>query len=130
MKIKFTNNVFLRGKSFTLFIMKTFIFLFCTTVFSFTPGKIFSQNDKIIIDADKTVSIDEVFDMIRRQTKYAFIYHEDLFDNAPKVSLKKGTIDAGKLLEVSLKKGNFEITVTANKTILIRMGLIPFTGVT
>ncbi|MFC5976523.1 SusC/RagA family TonB-linked outer membrane protein [Flavobacterium salmonis] len=100
--------------------MKTFIFLFCTTVFSFTPGKIFSQNDKIIIDADKTVTVDEVFDMIRRQTKYAFIYHEDLFDKVPKVSLKKGTIDAGKLLEESLKKGNFEVTVTANKTILIR----------
>ncbi|CAD0002381.1 SusC/RagA family protein [Flavobacterium salmonis] len=120
MKIKFTNNVFLSRKSFTLFIMKTFIFLFCTTVFSFTPGKIFSQNDKIIIDADKTVTVDEVFDMIRRQTKYAFIYHEDLFDKVPKVSLKKGTIDAGKLLEESLKKGNFEVTVTANKTILIR----------
>ncbi|WP_281309942.1 SusC/RagA family TonB-linked outer membrane protein [Flavobacterium flavigenum] len=100
--------------------MKTFIFLFCTTVFSFTPGKIFSQNDKIIIDADKTATVDEVFDLIRRQTKYAFIYHEDLFEKVPKVRLKKGTIDAGKLLEETLKKGNFEVTVTANKTILIR----------
>lgn len=120
MKNKFTNNVFLRGKSFTLFIMKTFILLFCTTVFSFSPGKIFSQNDKVRIDADKTVTVDEVFDMIRRQTKYAFIYHEDLFNNVPKVSLKKGIIDAGKLLEESLRNGNFEVTVTQNKTILIK----------
>lgn len=120
MKIKFTNNVFLRGKSFTLFIMKSFIFLFCTAVFSFSPGKIFSQNAKISIDADKTVTVDEVFDMIRKQTKYTFIYQEDLFNKFPKVSLKKGIIDANKLLDESLKSGNFEVVVTSGNTILIK----------
>ncbi|MFB9076141.1 SusC/RagA family TonB-linked outer membrane protein [Flavobacterium procerum] len=99
--------------------MKTFIFLFCTTVFSFSPGKIFSQKAKISIDADKTVTIDQVFDMIRKQTKYAFIYQEDLFDKLPKVTLKKGIIEADKLLAQALRNGNFQVTLSSDNTILI-----------
>jgi TonB-linked SusC/RagA family outer membrane protein len=120
MKIKYTNNDFLNGNSFMLFIMKTFIFLFCTTVFSFSPGKIFSQSAKITISADKTVTVDEVFEMIRKQTKYTFIYEDGLFNNIPKINLTKGVIDANILLEKSLSHGNFEVIVSANNAILIR----------
>lgn len=120
MKFKYTNNVFPRGKSFMLFIMKTFIFLFCTAVFSFSPGKIFSQNAKITISSDRAVTVDEVFELIRKQTKYTFIYEDGLFDNIPKVNLTKGVIDANTLLEKSLSNGNFEVVVSANNAILIR----------
>ncbi|KUJ60386.1 hypothetical protein AR687_18255 [Flavobacteriaceae bacterium CRH] len=120
MKFKYTNNGFPNRKSFMLFIMKTFIFLFCTTVFSFSPGKIFSQNAKITISADKAVTVDEVFEMIRKQTKYTFIYEDGLFDNIPKVNLTKGVIDANVLLEKSLSYGNFEVIVSANNAILIK----------
>lgn len=119
MKIKYTNNLFFHRRVFILFIMKTFIFLFCTAVFSFSPGKIFSQNAKIIIDADKTVTVDEVFDLIRKQTKYNFIYQEDLFKNVPKVQLKKGVIEANKLLEESLSTTYFNFELTENNTIAI-----------
>lgn len=103
-----------------LFIMKTFIFLFCTTVFSFSPGKVFSQNAKITISADQAITVDEVFELIRKQTKYTFIYEDGIFNNLPKVNLTKGVIDANSLLEKSLSYGNFEVVVSANNAILIK----------
>ena len=73
--------------------MKTFVFLFCTTVFSFSPiNDIFGQNTKITIDEDKTLTIYEVFDLIRAQTDYTFIYQSDLFKTHLKYSLKKGLL--------------------------------------
>lgn len=101
-------------------IMRTFIFLFCTTVFSFSTGNIFSQNAKIVIQTDKIVTVDEVFDIIIKQTNYNFIYQEDLFKNTPKVSLKKGIIKANDLLQMSLSKGNFDFKFTKDNTIVIK----------
>src|SRR5690606_24105376 len=100
MKIKCTNNPFRQRKKLLKFIMRTFIFLLCSTAFGFTSAEVFSQNTKIHIDKDQMVSIDEVFDLLRNQTDYTFIYEEDLFKDVPKVQLKKGTIRANKLLEI------------------------------
>jgi len=119
MKIKLTKVFFYYGKKLLTTIMKTFIFLFCTTIFSFSSDNIFSQNTKIIIDVDKTLSVEEVFDLIRNQTDYTFIYQEDLFKNAPKVNLKKGVIKANKLLEKSLDFGDFNFSLSKKNTIIL-----------
>ncbi len=119
MEIKFTNHFFLSKKKILKLIMRTFILLFCTTVFSFSSSDIFSQNTKIVIDQDKTVTIDEIFDILREQTEYTFIYQEDLFKNTPKVRLKKGTIRANKLLKESLSSGNFNIDFTKKNKIIV-----------
>ncbi len=115
MKIKLIKVRSLVGERL-LFIMKTFIFLFCTTVFSFTTEKSFSQ-DKIKIDADKIVTVDEVFNIIQSQTNFRFLYPDNLFENASKVQLRKGTIEVSKLLERSFSESKsnvkfkfFEIT--------------------
>ena len=100
--------------------MRTFIFLFCTTVFGFVPGNIYSQKAKIVIEADKVVTVDEVFDIIKKQTNYTFIYQEDLFKNAAKVHLKKGVIEAGNLLKESLSKQDFDFSFTENNAIVIK----------
>jgi len=100
--------------------MKTFLFLFCTTVFSFTSNNVFSQNEKIKIDADKMLTADEIFLLITKQTDYCFIYHSDLFKDLPKVSVKKGTIKANKLLLQTLSEGKFIFELSANKTIAIK----------
>ncbi|WP_421149726.1 SusC/RagA family TonB-linked outer membrane protein [Seonamhaeicola sp. NFXS20] len=100
--------------------MKTFIFLLCSTVFSFSPVNVLSQNVKVKIPEDKTITVDQVFDMIKQQTDYRFIYRSDMFRNYPKVDVKKGVVRANKLLEKSLAKGNFKFIISANNTITIR----------
>lgn len=120
MEIKFTNALFYPRKVILNYIMKTLIFLFCTSVFSFAPTTIFSQNAKISIDQNKVLTMDEVFDLIRAQTEYTFIYQEDMFRNAPKVTLEKGVITANKLLELSLGNNNYEVILTGTNEIIIR----------
>ncbi len=107
-------------KGFIQVIMRTFIILFCTTAFGLTTDHLNSQNEKIIIDSDKMVSIDEVFKIIKQQTDYSFVYHEKQFENLPKVHLKKGTIGLKKLLAHSLAKSNVNVVFTTNNTIIIQ----------
>jgi len=93
--------------------------LFCTTVFSFSANEVFSQNDKIVINEDKDVTIDEIFDLFREQTKYTFIYQEDLFKNIPKVHLEKGTIKANELLEKCFSSDKYSFSFTRKNKIII-----------
>lgn len=120
MKIKLTNSLFCLRQRFLKLLMRTFIFLFCTAMFSFTPKHLLSQNVKVVIETDKEVTVDEVFDIIDTQTDYRFIYHEDLFKDFPKVQLKKGAIRLNKLLNQSLSGGNLKVIVAKNNTILIK----------
>ncbi|MGQ7944369.1 SusC/RagA family TonB-linked outer membrane protein [Flavobacterium sp. WC2509] len=99
--------------------MKTFLFLLSITLFSFTTEKSFSQQ-KVTIEEDRMVPVDEVFNIIQKQTKYRFIYPEDLFANMPKVKLKKGAIEVSKLLEQSLLGGNFNFKLSGDNNIIIK----------
>ncbi|HEX9600012.1 MAG TPA: carboxypeptidase-like regulatory domain-containing protein, partial [Mariniflexile sp.] len=100
--------------------MRTFIFLFCTALFSFTPKHALSQNEKIVIDEDKVVTVDEVFKIVKAQTDYIFIYYGDLFKDFPKVELKKGVIRLNKLLSQSLSFGDLNVVFTKDNSILIK----------
>ncbi|WNH11210.1 SusC/RagA family TonB-linked outer membrane protein [Thalassobellus suaedae] len=99
--------------------MKTFILLFCTSVFSLSSGDIFSQDSKIEIEKDDVVTIDEIFDLLRTQTNYTFIYQEDLFKDTPKVQIKKGTIKTNKLLKQTLSSVDFNFDFSTNNKIVI-----------
>lgn len=120
MKFKLTGVFFSFRKRLIINIMRTFIFLFCTAIFGFAPGNMFSQNLKVVIPADKTVTVDEVFDIIKQQTNYTFIYQEDLFKKLPKVHLKKGKIKVNELLEASFPKKDFDFSFTNGNTILVK----------
>lgn len=119
MKIKLTKSL-LFGKNLITNLMRIFILLFCTAVFSSAPINLFSQNEKIVVDANKTITVDQVFEMIKSQTNYSFIYQEDMFKNAPNVHLKKGKIKLNQLLEISLSNGNYQVGFDANDNIFIR----------
>src|SRR5690606_2507152 len=106
-------------KRLLLMIMKTFIFLLCTTVFSFTSENMLSQ-EKVIINQDQLVTIDEVFKIIKQQTDYKFIYPKALFKDAPKVQLKKGEILVSTLLEKTLMSSNANFELSENNTIVIK----------
>lgn len=101
-------------------IMKVFVLLFCFTAFSFTPADVLSQNAKIEIEADKTLTVDQVFDLIMEQTDYKFIYQEGLFKDFPNVDVKKGVIRANKLLDKSLSSDAFSFSFTSDNTIVIK----------
>ncbi|NMH89696.1 SusC/RagA family TonB-linked outer membrane protein [Flavivirga algicola] len=101
-------------------MIRTFIFLFCTALFSLTPKHVLSQNDKIVISENKMISIDEIFKIIKSQTDFSFVYHEDLFKGFPKIKLTKGTIRLNKLLKQSLSASSVNVIFTTNNTILIK----------
>lgn len=102
-----------------LIMMKIFIFLLCTTIYGFTAEKSFSQ-EKITIEIDKVVSVDEVFNIIQDQTKYRFLYPADLFENASKVYLSRGEIGISELLNQSLPNGAVEYEFYGNNRIRIK----------
>lgn len=119
MKIKLTKVHSIFRKRLLFIIMRTFLFLLCATFFSFTTENTFSQ-EKVTIDADKMVPVDEVFNIIQKQTKYRFLYPQDLFVNMPNVQLKKGVILVSKLLEQSLSGTNVNFKLSENYTIVIK----------
>ncbi|MEN3323198.1 TonB-dependent receptor [Mariniflexile soesokkakense] len=100
--------------------MRTFIFLCFFSMFGFTPNNILSQNVKIVIDTDKTATIDDVFRIISDQTDYKFIYQVDLFKNLPKVQLKKGIIEANTLLQQSVSSADVLFEITNKNNIVIK----------
>ncbi|MCF7567188.1 TonB-dependent receptor [Sabulilitoribacter arenilitoris] len=120
MEIKLTKGTLLIRKVFLKTIMKLFIFLFYATVFAFTPSELVSQNVKVKIDKNETLTVDEVFKIIMDQTDYVFFYEEGMFKDFPLVDVKKGTVRVNKLLINSLSKENLEIEVTKNNGIIIK----------
>ncbi|WP_299556410.1 SusC/RagA family TonB-linked outer membrane protein [Seonamhaeicola sp.] len=119
MEIKLTKTLFCKRKVVLNFIMRTFIFLFCAAVFGFTPKNSFSQNVKIVVDKNKTVTVDEVFNLIKKQTEYTFFYRADLFKDHPKVELRKGVISATELLQKSIRIKDFNFDFADDNTITI-----------
>ena len=120
MEIKLNNVLSYFRKKLLIIIMRTFIFLCCITAFGFTPNGVLSQNTKIKINVDSTLTVDEVFDLIMEQTDYKFIYQEGIFKNYPKVKVKKGSIHANKLLQKSLSSGNFNVVLSSGNTVLVK----------
>ena len=123
MKLKLTNAASQYGKGILKLSMRIFIMLFCGIVFGIAPDDAFSQKSKITIDEDRTVSIDEVFNLFKAQTDYTFIYPSDFFKDAPTVELKKGTIRADELLKSCLLDKGYGFTFKKNKIIIFEKSI-------
>ncbi|UOB16676.1 SusC/RagA family TonB-linked outer membrane protein [Abyssalbus ytuae] len=82
--------------------MRTFIFLLCATAFAFAPDNGFSQDATITVERDQILSIEEVFDLIKSQTDYLFVYRYDSMRDAPLINLKKGNLKTSDLLDMGL----------------------------
>ena len=100
-------------------IMKTFIFLFCTTVFSFNLENVFSQ-EKIKISQDQLVTVDQVFNIIQKQSNYDFIYPKRLFNNTPKVQLNKGDVLIVDLLKKSLLDNKMDFELSEDNIVIVK----------
>ena len=114
-----TTKPYGRAQRLFLYLMRTFIFLLCTTMFGLTTRTTFSQ-EKVTVATDRTLTVDEVFDLIKTQTKYRFIYPQDLFADAPKIDLKKGRVSVEQLLQRAVQKEAFNIILGRNDRIIIR----------
>ena len=98
--------------------MKKIILLLFTIIFSFNAENSFAQ-EKVMIGQDQLVTVDQVFKIIKQQTEYRFMYPKELFNNTPKVQLKKGEIAVIKLLKQNLSGINLNFEITNNNTIVI-----------
>lgn len=120
MEIKLINVLYYYRIKLLRNIMRIFLLLLCTSVFSLSSTNVLSQNAKVEIKEDQVITVDQVFEIIKQQTDYRFIYKSDMFKDFPKISLKKGIIETNDLLKKCLSNGNFSITVTANNSIIIK----------
>ncbi len=128
MKIGMTPVFVCRLQRLTKLIMRTFIFLFLTSVFGLSPKSGFSQNADIFINTEKVVSLKEVFELIKAQTDYEFVYADDLVKDAPKILLKEGSVKVGTIL----KRGLDPILCTyefTNNTVIVKRKIHPILGV-
>ena len=114
MKLKLYNVLMPKRQRLFQLIMRTFIFLFCTTVFALSSNGVNSQNDTILINRDQSVSIEKIFDYIKEQTDYSFVYNEKYLVNTPIVELKKGVYKVSEILNESLKLINCTYTFDNN----------------
>ena len=124
MQIKLTTLLFFRWKGISKFVVKTLLLLCCTTVFSLSSSSGFSQVEKVVIDADKTMTIYEVLELIGKQTECTFIYQSDIFKDVPDVTIRKGVIKVTKLLQRYLPETEFEITTTKDSYITISRKIV------
>lgn len=118
MKINLTDG-FPRLRKPMLSFMRLFLFLFCTSVFSFSSATLMSQNTTIRFDSDQELTVDQIFDKIIDQTDYTFLYQIGIFDGLPKIKVKKGKIKTNELLSLSIPQGYFKFDVDDKNIIVI-----------
>ncbi len=119
MKFKITIGLFSKEKWLLKFIMKTFVFLFCSVMFALTAENGFSQDADISISKDKVMSIKQVFKLINKQADYKFIYRHDLIKEIPDLSLNKGVIKVSVLLNKYLTPNGLSYSFTENSTVIV-----------
>jgi hypothetical protein len=100
--------------------MRTFVFLCCLVALSVNPIKGFSQDATIEIITTDSLSIENIFSLIKANTDYQFIYNYDLIKNAPKVAVNKGRISVKDLLKKGLDVISFTYVFKDNKTIIVK----------
>lgn len=119
MEIKLIKGLAIHASHLQNIIARTILLLSCTTIFGFSPNSLTSQNPKITIDQDRTVTIFEVFEIIGKQTACTFIYQSNIFKDLPKIKLKKGTVKVNELLKQCLPPADYTITTTKDNYITI-----------
>lgn len=119
MKINLLNFPFIKGKALLLNGMRIFFFLFFSAAFCFNPIEGISQHTKIKFESNKTLTVDEIFEEIERQTSYRFIYPSNLFEDFSQVNVKKGEIALDSLLEKSFDRSQFTFQLDESKSIVI-----------
>jgi len=102
--------------------MRLSFFVWCIFMLALAPGNVFAQDPVISIESNRSMSVDQVFDLIQDQTGYEFIYNVNLFENYPKIEVPRGNIKISDLLDISLAKGGFLYEFDGNLILLYSGG--------
>lgn len=119
MKI-YSELAFLFPRKLLKLIMKTFFLLCCTLTFALGPSDGMAQDAVIVISSDQILNVKQVFKIIHKQTKYRFVYRNNLFNDAPQIMVEKGKIKTSELLKHILKPINLDYIFTDDDTIVIK----------
>lgn len=97
------------------------LILTLTIILSLFLTKIgFSQEAIIHIDKTSYLNTEQIFDIIRINTDYQFVYRYDLVKGADKIEVKEGIIKAKDLLHNALKSISCAYDFDDQKTIVVR----------
>ena len=118
MKIKLTPTHGVTSHGIHLLLMRTCIFLLCATAFAFSPNSGFSQNAPITITEKQMLSLEEVFDLIKTQTDYLFVYRSDGRMKTPFIEVNVGVVKTSDLLNRGLDAIGFTYHFEDNTVIV------------
>ncbi|PKA97479.1 TonB-linked SusC/RagA family outer membrane protein [Flavobacteriaceae bacterium MAR_2009_75] len=120
MKTKLLEGVPLFLRKILILTMRSFIFFFTIISFGFSSEYGFSQNEKVRFDNDASLTIEEILEVIKKQTDYNFIYRSDLFKNSPKIRIDKGTVKIEQLLNRCAELTEFEFQFAKDNAIFLK----------
>lgn len=103
--------------------MRICVLFFTIVSFGFSSEKGFSQNDKVSFDDDASLTMEEILEVIKKQTDYNFIYRSNLFANHPKIKVEKGKIRIGVLLDRCAELTDIEFQFSENNAIFLKKRL-------
>lgn len=91
--------------------------LFFIIFFNFSHA--FSQNATIDIQNNQSLTLENIFDLIKSKTDYQFVYRHDLIKDAPKIKVTKGSIKVKDLLKKGLNTISCTYEFKDNHTIIL-----------
>ena len=100
--------------------LRTVIVMCSAFAFGLGPNNAFSQKDVVLVEEDTEISVYSMFELIREQTGYNFVFNDDLVSNAPPIEIKQGEILVQNLLEKGLAPLNCSFELTENKTVVVK----------
>lgn len=100
--------------------MRCFTLLILLSLMSFNTYNTYSQHSQIVISKTQTLTVEEIFDTIEKQTDLNFIYPSGIFEKSPKVLVKKGTTTVGELLKLGLSGSDIDYSFTSEGNIILK----------
>ncbi|MFD2605142.1 SusC/RagA family TonB-linked outer membrane protein [Euzebyella marina] len=120
MKTKLLGGGLCYLKTSLLFTMRIFILFFTILSFGFSPENGFSQNERVKFNSSEILSVEEILEVVKKQTDYNFIYRSNLFEGSPKIKIAKGHIRIEKLLEKCVLSAGLEFEFANENSIYLR----------
>lgn len=89
-----------------------------TMAFCLSPNDTFAQ-ETIFLGENQELTPDQVFDILKKQTDYNFVYPKKLFLNSSKIKVEKGETRVSNLLNKILSEHRLTFKITNGKTVLL-----------